>query len=589
MVSAVQQIYERATAARLGKMLGTDGAVELGEATEMAFGMIEGFKEALIALRKSGGSTLLPDGVSEALKMGAKESEKELGKFSPEVWKVSRSNPLGWSLMFMDFTTNIPGRMLQVGDELWKGVGYRGEIRAQAMRRGVRKVRAGEIAAKDLKKYVADLVANPDEEMKAIGVESALYNTFTQKPDEILNKLGSGIQAVPVLGRLLLPFKNTPINILTYVSERSPLAPLVAEWRADFRAGGAKADLAMARVATGSFTMLAAVDLALSGVITGAGPSGDGSKASLLKRQGWQPYSIRIGKRWYSFARTDPLGMTLGLAADIAETAANASEAEDKSFEELFIGSILAVSKNVTSKTYMKGVSDFFAAVADPDRAGEKWFQSLSGSMVPAVVGHVSRQFDPELKTVQSMADAMRNKIYLGAEPKSKQSDILRGRATLALSRDLWGRTIDYRSPWGKEGGWFGKAFDLLSPITVRASEVEDIDGELERIKHYPKAAGKRVLFHGIAVDLSQFPHLYSRYQQLAGEPALTFLNKEIKESSYQRRPDDPDKNGSKADFVDFTLNRFREQAREQLFKESSELRIHVHAKRMQEKEKRSR
>ena len=50
----------------------------------------------------------------------------------------------------------------------------------------------------------------------------------------------------------VLPFVRTPVNIARYAFERTPFAPLVGQWRADIAAGGARADLALARMSTGT-------------------------------------------------------------------------------------------------------------------------------------------------------------------------------------------------------------------------------------------------------------------------------------------------------------------------------------------------
>src|SRR3546814_12075353 len=45
--------------------------------------------------------------------------------------------------------------------------------------------------------------------------------------------------------KAVLPFIRTPTNLIKFTAERSPLAPMVKEWRKDFMAGGARRDLAI--------------------------------------------------------------------------------------------------------------------------------------------------------------------------------------------------------------------------------------------------------------------------------------------------------------------------------------------------------
>ena len=69
------------------------------------------------------------------------------------------------------------------------------------------------------------------------------------------------------------------------------MAPLFTKFRADISAGGARRDLALTRMATGSMLMFTMADMALSGHVTGGGPANKEQKDALY-RSGWQPYSV---------------------------------------------------------------------------------------------------------------------------------------------------------------------------------------------------------------------------------------------------------------------------------------------------------
>ena len=86
----------------------------------------------------------------------------------------------------------------------------------------------------------------------------------------------------------MLTFVRTPVNILRFSAERSPAAPLLKEWRADYLAGGARRDLAVAKMAVGTGIMAYSVKLAADGHITGGGPA-DKDVAATMRANGWQP------------------------------------------------------------------------------------------------------------------------------------------------------------------------------------------------------------------------------------------------------------------------------------------------------------
>lgn len=405
---------------------------------------------------------------------------------------------MGRGLDLLDTVTSAPGRALTVSDEFFKTIGYRMELNARALRQATQEVREGKLAGDSIKSRVAKLIENPPEDLQLAAVDAAAYQTFTGKPPAVLKAAADGIQQVPILGRVVLPFKNTLLNVAAYSFERTPFAPLLASWRADIAAGGARADLAMARTGLGTALMLGGIDLAMSDVITGAGPS-DPAQLQHLRRTGWQPYSVKVGDTYYSYNRLDPLGMTLALAADTAEMMIN-SAADEKDIEKVIQAGTLAIASSVTSETYAQGIAQLFDAVSDPDRYGEAWFNKLAGTIVPSGVAAVARMEDPFLREANSMVDAIKRRT-----PGQSEG--------LPLVRDLWGRPVDFRSG-------YGAAFDFLSPVYVKRENPEPIDKELERLGYYPAMPRKAFSYKGVSIDLRSQPGAYSRYVELAGNEA---------------------------------------------------------------------
>lgn len=559
----LQQILERKNAAFISKALGTQSGVEMGEAAAMASAMVMSFGDALRAAWRTtrSGESAFPSGKVEIQ-----------GALSPEMWNVAKNNPLGMALNAVDVATRAPGRLLGIGDEFFKTIGYRAELASRATRMAAAEVSNGSLSPLLSKKRAAEIMANPPEDVKLDAVSAALYSTFTGKPAETLKKIGDAIQNIPIFGRILLPFKNTPINILTYTAERGPFAPLVKQWRMDVAAGGARRDIALSRMATGSMVMAATMDMAMSGTITGAGPQEPAQRQAWI-RAGNQPYSVKVGNRWFSYGRLDPLGMTLGMGADMAEAMQNAGqEFSQKDFEEVFVQSMFAVSNNVLSKTYMSGITEFFNAITDPQASGEKYFQRLASSLVPAGVAAAARQVDPYMRTADSALQALRRRIPgLSAD--------------LPPYRDLWGRPVDYRS--GE-----GAVYDILSPIYIKKINPEPVDTELQRLEYYPSMPDRRMSINGVTVELDG--KQYSRFVQLAGNGvkdlatglgAKDFLNAAIEGKGvygqlYKLYSDGPD--GGKASFIAKWLSTFREEAKARLLKEDGALKAQYEQNRKQ-------
>jgi hypothetical protein len=121
--------------------------------------------------------------------------------------------------------------------------------------------------------------------------------------------------------------------------------------------------------------------------ISGAG-TGTPSKDAQLRANGWQPYSVKAGGKWYSYANT-PVGIMLSVIGNLSDGEKYRGEHVEKSEEALgavALGSFraLQLAKDMTA---MKGAADFLAAAdsKSPDQV-TRWAQRLA---VGTVKGYV--------------------------------------------------------------------------------------------------------------------------------------------------------------------------------------------------------
>ena len=226
---ALMQIYERKAANFIGRVLGDQGGVELGESMAMWYGMIEGTKDGFRYAWKS-----MKSGES-GMGLGKIEVGRP-GSISAEGMGIASETWLGRGVDGIGNIIRIPGRMLVAEDEFFKTIGYRMELNAQAVRQATQEVHAGKITEAQMKGRIYDLVQNPPEHIRLSAMDQALYQTFTNKTGKLAKWLSRMSNEVP-LAKFLLPFVRTPSNILKYGFERSPLAPLMKNFRADVAAG----------------------------------------------------------------------------------------------------------------------------------------------------------------------------------------------------------------------------------------------------------------------------------------------------------------------------------------------------------------
>ena len=328
-----------------------------------------------------------------------------------------------------------PTRLLSSADELYKAMARRMELNGLA----VRKAAAEGLRGEEGKRRAAELVANPSDDMLEQAFDYGRYLTF-QRPLGKVGKAATMLSNSSPVMKMVLPFVRTPTNLLKFSLERSPAAPLLSEWRRDFRAGGAKRDLAMARAMVGSGVGALVMELAAQGLITGNGPADDKAKA-LLRADGWQPYSIRIGDRYVSYQRLDPFASTLGVAAGMVELQDHMTE---KQREDVALLVTASVMQNLSSKTWLSGLGDLVDAVNDPARYASGWFKRTAGSLaVPAGVAQVARTVDPTLREADTILDAIRRRV-----PGLSKS--------LPEQRDVWGKVVT---------GEGGIGPDIISPV----------------------------------------------------------------------------------------------------------------------------
>jgi hypothetical protein len=437
-------------------------------------------------------------------------------------------------------------------------------------------VNAGLIPADQLKARIADIIENPPSSVRLAAIDQATYQTFTNAPGELTKGLQNIASKYPIF-RVIMPFVRTPSNIMKYTFERTPLAPLMKQVRADIAAGGARRDLALARISTGTAILMVSADMAMSGQITGQGPVNQSERQALL-RTGWQPYSVRVGDRYFAYNRMDPLGTTLGMAADMVEILSNDDYGTEKqrTAEEVAIAITMSIAGNAMSKTYMSGPSEFFEVMADPQRYGDSYFQRLAGSIVPTGVAEVARFNDPYMREAYTMVDAMRKRT-------PGLSD------DLPVRRNLWGEPIGYQSG-------LGAGYDMVSPIYSKQKKASPIDEEILKHEMNVTGANRKTSFDGVTINLERHPEAYSRYVQLAGNElkhpawnlgARDLLNEIVTGKHdlspvYDMRSDGPD--GGKADYIKKIINDYRELARDKILEEFPEIKAEYDDKKQQKR-----
>lgn len=399
----------------------------------------------------------------------------------------------------------LPSRALMTSDELFKGINYRVELKRRAARAAMENPEIKDFKA--FRDAVNNNVRDPSPELHSMALEKARKNTFTNELEKgsFSRKVQDAVIKHPAL-RVIMPFVRTPTNILKFYGQRMPLlAPFGRQLRADLASGDpVRVSEATGRMAMGSAFSVFAATLAMDGKITGGGPK----EKAHLRQAGWMPYAFvstdEAGNKTYTqFNRADPFAMFLGVIADIVDITSNSTAESAEEYTELAATASLAVVKNLTSKTYLQGLSDLVKVLEDSDRYGPSYVQRQIGTMaVPNFFNQMNRMDglwedtrDPYMREVRSITDAVRARI-------PGLSDNLPPR------RNIYGEPIVASTGTGLVGHGPG----ILNPFFSQMESNDPVNKEVMRLKFDVRLPQRKI------DDIELTPEQYSRYVELAGK-----------------------------------------------------------------------
>lgn len=286
----------------------------------------------------------------------------------------------GGSDAFIDHAMDAAGKVIRTPFRLHNAVynafrtmGDSGELGALAARQAFKEGLSGDAAwarvSEILSKPPSDLMELAQQGSKARNFQSDLGPAFSA-----LNTLRNTENVGHVIKVFFDPFFKIPANIVK--AGFSGVNPLLL-WRG-LRAGGGEASEALARFAIGSTTAAVLTWYAADHVITGSLPT-DKKLADELTAHGWQPNSIRVGDKYYSWDRIEPYSQYFRIAASLAQ----AYRATGKLDQGMVTQFSVELMKQTVNRSFFKGISDTLNAMASPERYGQNWVNSFLYANTP--------------------------------------------------------------------------------------------------------------------------------------------------------------------------------------------------------------
>jgi hypothetical protein len=323
---------------------------------------------------------------------------------------------------YLGATIRLPGRALMTADEFFKAVAYRRSINTQSMRTAM-KMRDNGSTREDIAAAMDDILLGQNKGINDSAEEFAQYSTFTSPVHGNLGMLGKWAQS-SVVGRMLVPFFKTPVNIFKAGMERSPYGFIKAIANAK---DPIKRDTLIARASLGTGAMIYTLNAAGEGRITGSGPT-DHTMRQQLESLGWKKYSFTSVKdgvenpRWIqvghmmtlhpedvdyiSYERMEPVSMILAIGADISQRHYWPT-AEDETGFDVALSSLDVIFDYMQDQTFLQGFANIAKILGstrgeDMAQAVERSVLTLIGSQVPysSLLAGIERIQDPTMEHV---------------------------------------------------------------------------------------------------------------------------------------------------------------------------------------------
>lgn len=438
-------------------------------------------------------------GVSVGLANAGKAFLTEEPQLTPQTQLENQGPAIGGKL---GKVIRIPSRALMGEDEFFKAIAYHGELASLAMDEALKdpnpKQRFNEI--------MGGILGRPDLIKKAR--EAAVRATFQDKLGPVMGNLNQAL-IKSKFGKVVVPFVRTPTNILKRAIEYTPAGYGMESVRQAIAAGGKDAALAYSRMSIGSGLMLGALGLAMQGLLTGAGPD-DPRERQLWMRQGFQPYSVKIGNTWVRYSRIDPLATWLGIAGDMHEMAGavgpNGLDAD--TLEKVGSMAVTSLALNLGDKSFLRGVSDFANAYADPKRYLADWASGLATSVIPNAIAQPTREADPYMREARNILDTARSKI-----PGLRQE--------LAAKLDIAGEPIE--NPGGK----------FVIPFNTSPQREDRLAGAMLELGVFKGKPGRRLSLRGADVELTDAQ--YNAYVELLQKARYSTLTPLVSSPQFQQ------------------------------------------------------
>lgn len=262
------------------------------------------------------------------------------------------------------------------------------------------------------------MIQSRPEELSLDAADFAGVATYNHAPKGMLgyfaNGIGKASEKFPVL-KLFVPFTRIVANVTNRGLDNTPWGfKRALAGYGDERLTGEAKQIALTRATAGTAALVGIGALSQSGLITlhGAGPS-DPDKKKQLQNAGWRPYSIQVGKDYFTYTYT-PVGLGLSALANYMD-ANRYNELSQKDTLTRTTYSISRIGATVFNQSFLSGMTNLFEILStSPGKTVsslKRFFSSTAtAATTPSLLRDINGAFDPTLRNSDDIAqDMVRN------------------------------------------------------------------------------------------------------------------------------------------------------------------------------------
>lgn len=422
-------------------------------------------------------------------------------------------------------------RAMRAADILAKSMAIDAELQALAYRSGRMKGYADGSA--QMENHINYTLSHVTPEMKELAKRFGDYSTFNDATGRLTNAVMDARNSVPG-GMLVVPFVKTISNLLKRGMEFVPALGAGVQYRGGFKVSKVRgkngkmttlrektnANLGaeiIARQLEGALITATIIGMFNDAQLTGAVPS-DPAERDAFFREGKLPYALKMGGKWYSYQRMEPLNTLISTIATVRNSLLEAKDGE--AAFNTFAKGVQEVAMTYVNNSYVSNLVNL------TEQSGfVRWANRLPSTFIP---------YSSMMRTISVALQNDNSSVVVPAE------------------RTMWGEvsnTIFLTSYEGKTNALGeevriqGNTWEQWWPYKSSVETSDPAEIEMARLNKsgvgriYPSKPDKFLTVGGRPVELPN--DLYKQYAVEYGRATKEAILKVIQTSGYQRANDE--------------------------------------------------